>query len=190
MYYKKTENFSAFWKNNLDSKDRIVIGEKPNKSICIRKLYPIIFYHFKKLLYQLCHIILQYSQHLNFYFTTQYIKIIFLHNKIIYPKIISILSHLSPLSNFHLSSNCNFHRSLHFRRGGEIVRSHNLIQPLSQCWIYNNTKKSKLHTPMIQNWFKIKRIIFKSNIIQVRPHCPSPTTYHCQNKTHKWPTKT
>ena len=30
--------------------------------------------------------ILQYSQHPNFYFTIQHIKIIFLHNKIIYPK--------------------------------------------------------------------------------------------------------
>ena len=160
----------------MDSKDRIVIGEKPNKSICIRKLYPIIFYHFKKLLYQLYHIILQYSQHLNFYFTTQYIKIIFLHNKIIYPKIISILSHLSPLSNFHLSSNCNFHQSLHFRRGGEIVRSHNLIQPLSQCRIYNNTQKIKItHTndsKLIQN---------KENNIQIKYYTSKaslPITHH------------
>ena len=30
--------------------------------------------------------ILQYSQHPNFYFTIQHIKIIFLRNKIIYPK--------------------------------------------------------------------------------------------------------
>ena len=40
----------------------------------------------QKLLYQLYHIILQYSQHSNFYFTIQHIKIIFLFNKIIYPK--------------------------------------------------------------------------------------------------------
>ena len=43
--------------------------------------------------------------------------------------------------------------------------------------------KTKSHTPIIQNWFKTK-------IIQVRPHYPSPTTHHCQNKTHKLPTKT
>ena len=101
----------------------------------------------KSYFYQLYHTILQYSQHPNFYFTIQHIKIIFLHNKIIYPKILSFLSHLSPLSNFYLSSSCNFHRSLNFRRGGEIVRSHNLIQPLSQCRIYNNTQKIKItHT--------------------------------------------
>ena len=38
-------------------------------------------------LYQLYHTILQYIQHLNFYFLILLIKIIFLHNKIIYPKI-------------------------------------------------------------------------------------------------------
>ena len=56
------------------------------KSIHISKFYLIIFYHLKKLFYQLYHTILQYSQHFNFYFTIQHIKIIFLHNKIIYPK--------------------------------------------------------------------------------------------------------
>ena len=56
------------------------------KSIHIPKFYPIRFYHPKNLLYQLYHTILQYSQHPNFYFTIQHIKIIFLHNKIIYPK--------------------------------------------------------------------------------------------------------
>ena len=29
LYSKKIENFRAFWKDNLDSKERIVIGEKP-----------------------------------------------------------------------------------------------------------------------------------------------------------------
>ena len=57
-----------------------------HKSIHISKFYLIIFYHLKKLFYQLYHTILQYSQHSNFYFTIQHIKIIFLHNKIIYPK--------------------------------------------------------------------------------------------------------
>ena len=43
----------------------------------------------KKLLYQLHNTILQYIQHPNFYFPILLIKIIFLHNKIIYSKIIS-----------------------------------------------------------------------------------------------------
>ena len=47
-------------------------------------LHPIL--HSKKSLYQLYYTILQYSQHPNFYFTIRYIKIIFLHNKIIYLK--------------------------------------------------------------------------------------------------------
>ena len=46
--------------------------------------HPIL--HFKKSLYQLYYTILQYSQYPNFYFTIRYIKIIFLHNKIIYLK--------------------------------------------------------------------------------------------------------
>ena len=46
------------------------------------KFYSILFYHLKKLLYQLYHIILQYTQHLIFYFPIQYFKIIYLHNKI------------------------------------------------------------------------------------------------------------
>ena len=47
-------------------------------SIRIRKCYPILFYHLKKLLYQLYNTILQYTQHRNFYF-------LILLNKIIYP---------------------------------------------------------------------------------------------------------
>ena len=46
--------------------------------------HPILFYHPKKLLYQLYNIILQYTQHPNFYFIILLIKIIYLHNKIIY----------------------------------------------------------------------------------------------------------
>ena len=67
------------------------------KSILIRKFYPILFYHLKKSLYQLYHIILQYTKHPNFCFIIQHIKII-------YPNTISILSHLFPLSNFCFSS--------------------------------------------------------------------------------------
>ena len=42
--------------------------------------YPIL--PFQNLLYQLYHIILLYIKHLNFYFLIQYIKIIYLYNKI------------------------------------------------------------------------------------------------------------
>ena len=42
----------------------------------------------QNLLYHLYHTILQHPQHPNFYFPILLIKIIFLHNKIIYPKII------------------------------------------------------------------------------------------------------
>ena len=55
-----------------------------SKSIHSQKFYPILFYHLKKPLYQLYNTILQYSQHPNFYFPILLIKIIFLHNKIIY----------------------------------------------------------------------------------------------------------
>ena len=47
------------------------------KSIRIRKCYSILFYHLKKLLYQLYHTILQHSQHSNFYFPILLIKIIY-----------------------------------------------------------------------------------------------------------------
>ena len=74
------------------------------KSIPIRKCYLIPFYYLKKLFYQLHNIILQSIQYNNFYFSILFIEIIYLSNKIIYLKTISIFSHLSPLSNFYLSS--------------------------------------------------------------------------------------
>ena len=40
-----------------------------SESIRVLKFYHILFYYSKKLLCQLYHTILQYSQHLNFYFT-------------------------------------------------------------------------------------------------------------------------
>ena len=52
----------------------------------ISKFYLILFYHFKKLFYQLYYTILQYFKYHNFYFIIQYIKIVFLHSKIIYHK--------------------------------------------------------------------------------------------------------
>ena len=54
------------------------------QSIHNGKCHPILFYHLKKLLYQLYHIILQYTQHPIFYFPIQHIKIIYLHNKIFF----------------------------------------------------------------------------------------------------------
>ena len=62
-------------------------GLRPN--IRVQAFAPHI-YHLKKLFCQLYNIILQYIQHPNFYFPILLIKIIFLHNKIIYPKIIII----------------------------------------------------------------------------------------------------
>ena len=56
----------------------------PCQSIHICKSYPILFYHLKNLLYQLYNTILQYTQHLNFYFSILLIKIIYLHNKIFF----------------------------------------------------------------------------------------------------------
>ena len=55
-----------------------------------------LFYYPKKLFYQLYYIILQYTQHLNFYFPILFIKIIFLHNKIHF--IIKIIFSYSTLS--------------------------------------------------------------------------------------------
>ena len=46
-----------------------------SKSIPIPKSYHILFYYLKKLLYQLYHTILQYSQHPNFYFFCCFIYI-------------------------------------------------------------------------------------------------------------------
>ena len=63
----------------------------------------LYIYHFKKLLYHYTIPLYNTSNIPNFYFPTLLIKIIYLHNKIIYPKIISFLSHLS-----HLSALSNF----------------------------------------------------------------------------------
>ena len=87
------------------------IASLPPESIRIQYLHKIIFYHLKKLLYYLYHIILQHTQHPNFYFPILLIKIIYLPNKIIYPKTISILSHLSTLFSLPLKPN-HFHRPI------------------------------------------------------------------------------
>ena len=54
------------------------------RSIHNKKCYPILFYHLKKLLYQLYHTILQHIQRPNFYFPILLIKIIYLHNKFLF----------------------------------------------------------------------------------------------------------
>ena len=72
------------------------LNQTEHTSNPISKKYHILLS--QKLLYLLYHTILQYIWLLNFYFTIQHIKIIYLHNKIIYLKIISILFHFSSLS--------------------------------------------------------------------------------------------
>ena len=62
-----------------------------------------LFYNSKKSLLSLYHTILQYLHISNFYFSFLLIKIIYLHNKIIYLKIISSLPSLSSLSFSALS---------------------------------------------------------------------------------------
>ena len=66
----------------------------------IRKFYPILFYHPEKPLYQLYNTVLQYSQHLNFYFPILLIKIIYLHNKLYF--FVFVFSQFSPLPSFNL----------------------------------------------------------------------------------------
>ena len=85
--------FSKFWGvKNLDSPGVLWTLN----SIHNWFLYLILFYYLKKLFYQLYHIILQYIQYLNFYFSILLIKIIFLHNKIHF--IIKIIFSYSTLS--------------------------------------------------------------------------------------------
>ena len=67
------------------------------KSINIQFLKKNCISPSQKLLHHLYHTILQHTQHPNFYFIIQHIKIIYL-------RIISILSYLSSLSNFYLTS--------------------------------------------------------------------------------------
>ena len=86
------------------------LNQTEHTSNPISKKYHILLS--QKLLYLLYHIILQYIWLLNFYFTIQHIKIIYLHNKIIYLKTISILLHFSSLSNFCLSSSVSLFLSL------------------------------------------------------------------------------
>ena len=86
------------------------LNQTEHTSNPISKKYHILLS--QKLLYLLYHTILQYIWLLNFYFTIQHIKIIYLHNKIIYLKIISNLLHFSSLSNFCLSSSVSLFLSL------------------------------------------------------------------------------
>ena len=86
------------------------LNQTEHTSNPISKKYHILLS--QKLLYLLYHTILQYIWLLNFYFTIQHIKIIYLHNKIIYLKIISNLLHFSSLPNFCLSSSVSLFLSL------------------------------------------------------------------------------
>ena len=83
-----------------------------HKSIHSQKFHPILFYHLKKLLCQLYNTILQYTHHPNFYFPILLIKIIFIHNKIIYSTI-TIIYYTNTLFIlslfFFLFKNHNYH---------------------------------------------------------------------------------
>ena len=93
----------------------------------------------KNSFYHLYHIIFQYFQHPSFYFPILLIKIIYLPNKIIYSKTMSILSHLSPLSNFYLSSTET-----------KLDRNH---RPKTTYRNPNNTNPNKTHgKPTAQRW--------------------------------------
>ena len=78
--------------------------------MAIIRVLEILFYHLKKLLYQLYHIILQHTQHPIFYFPIQYIKIIYLYNKIYFSLLLKkkkkyiyiYISFLFSLSHFSL----------------------------------------------------------------------------------------
>ena len=80
----------------LPKNTKFLIYFMATKSIHNRFSYLILFYHPKKLFYQLYHTILQYTQYPNFYFPILLIKIIFLHNKIHF--IIKIIFSYSTLS--------------------------------------------------------------------------------------------
>ena len=54
------------------------IGRDIFMSIHIHNFHLILFYHLKKLFYQLYYIILQHNQHSNFYFPILLIKIIYI----------------------------------------------------------------------------------------------------------------
>ena len=60
----------CFWASKLRISNRETLNN--SNQFC----HLILFYHSKKLLYQLYNTILQYTQHPNFYFYLQYIKII------------------------------------------------------------------------------------------------------------------
>ena len=74
-----------------------------------------LFYHFKKPLYHYTILFYNTSSIPNFYFPTLLIKIIYLHNKIIYPKIIYFLSHLFPLSLSLIFSSLTSARAFHLQ---------------------------------------------------------------------------
>ena len=114
----------------------------------------------QNLLYYLCYTILQHSQHPNFYFPILLIKIIFLHNKIIYLKITIIynethylffLSHSfcsrtttnllkppSPQAHYH----CTTHTWHHHQEQNHVKKNHQ-TKPKHPTYASKPKKKKK-----------------------------------------------
>ena len=77
-------------KLKIKIKDKILIALYKHLtfvSIHTPKCHHILLYHNKKNILSIIQFYFTILQHSNFYFTIQHIKIIFLHNKIIYPKV-------------------------------------------------------------------------------------------------------
>ena len=107
----------AFFNANALIKVRLATSQCHVRALALENSNSTLFYHSKKSLYHYTIPFYNTSSIPNFYFSILLIKIIYLHNKIIYPKITSSLPSLFSLSNFQLSSICNFRRSLYFWRG-------------------------------------------------------------------------
>ena len=135
-----------------------------SKSIHIQISYLILFYHPKKLFYQLYHTILQYTQHPNFYFSILLIKIIFLHNKIIYPTITIIYNKTHYL----------FFLSLYFCSTTTITTTATLHTP-------DTTTPPPAATHNLPPTHQKKKPTLP-------PTDPKPTSTEPQTPTHCWPT--
>ena len=127
-----------------------------SQSIYIRISYLILFYHLKKLLHQLYHTILQYTQHHNFYFPILLIKIISLHNKIIYLTITIIYN----------TTHYLFFLSLYFYSTTTITTTTTLHTPDTSTTITTTATHNLPSTPK-----KKKK----------KKHNPTPTQHHQHN---------
>ena len=108
-----------------------------NKSIYIPKFYPILFYHLKKLLYQLYHTILQYTLHSKtLFFFPFYLNILFYSFFFFLWLFLffSSFSSLSPLtsSTSHNNTNPNPHHQSTHRASNQTQKPTNLHQETHQ----------------------------------------------------------